>query len=228
MRKLLIGSIVALASCVGTAASATSDMTMVVTSPNESVRWRTITQDAPSTYWLWPSHSTKATLTIVKDGTSTKTYEVMRQGTAVGQNYVLEDLTVAASTRDEAVYSLTLAFDSGERRTATLGRVTGVNGLGTRCVVPPTTTENNVVSVDYTDHAWQKSSTMPMIPIISADATRLTINGDEVAGVCDGRLNWAHPKLTAGTHQAELLLADGTILTRTLFCVAGGYTFYIR
>ncbi len=134
----------------------------------------------------------------------------------------LSDLTVASTARDEGVYSLTLAFDRGETFTTTLGRVTGVAAVPTACVVP--VSEDG--STDYTHHLWRKSRVLPMLSVPASST--LTLDGAAVSVSDDGLGGWIRPRLTVGDHLAVLEGADGTSLSRTLSCVAGGLVLIAR
>ena len=85
--------------------------------PYDTYTWRTAPVGDFTVSWAFPEGATKSTLSVVGVGYS-QTYANL---TATSQLLSLP----AAAEGSENVYTLTLTFDNGDEKTATLGRIRG-------------------------------------------------------------------------------------------------------
>ena len=140
----------------------------VYAKPRESFLWRTAPGATFTVSWTLPAGATKATLTVA------------------GRNYLKEyaDLTATSQeltlpTADENVYTLTLAFDKGEPKTAKLGWVKSEasGATATAAYVPEGTRK------------WHRAAAWNVLPI-PFGATALAVDGEPVETDLDGAAGW--------------------------------------
>ena len=152
----------------GEAVDDVSEPVAVIAKPKETWFWRTAPGATFTVSWTLPAGATKATLTVA------------------GHNYMREyaDLTATSQeltlpTAEENVYTLTLAFDKGEPKTAKLGWVKSEasGATATAAYVPEGTRK------------WHRAAAWNVLPI-PFGATALTVDGEPVETGLDGAAGW--------------------------------------
>ena len=127
MKYIMLGACVVLSAAAYAAESAAS---FVFVNPDTSSFWRTARSQSVTVPVDFPEEATTATLSVAGVGYSAS-YEIAAPGPYTFQ------LPEAATLAEENTYSLVLAFDRGEGKTARLSVITGleVGAAGsTRCV----------------------------------------------------------------------------------------------
>ena len=153
---------------IGEVVAGESEPIAVFAKPEETWFWHTAPGATFTVSWTLPAGATKATLTVA------------------GHNYLEEyaDLTATSQeltlpTADENVYTLMLAFDKGEPKTAKLGWVKSAasGATATAAYVPEGTRK------------WHRAAAWNVLPI-PFGATALTVDGEPVETGLDGASGW--------------------------------------
>lgn len=122
MRKLIL-TVFSVGAWCALADGLWSDPTLVVLRTDETPLWRTATNSVMTLEWLYPKGAGSAELTV--DGLG---YHAEHQDDGAGRLEV--SFPEPTDEMTENVYNLTLTFDNGEIRTASLGVVRGVGTGG--------------------------------------------------------------------------------------------------
>ena len=142
---------------------------------DDTYTWRTAPAGGFTVSWAFPEGATKATLSVVGVGYS-QTYANL---TATSQLLSLP----AAAEGSENVYTLTLTFDNGDEKTATLGRIRGsVQGdtATVRYVAPAT-------------RSWGYASRLNVFTVPTGENSLAVDGGDAETVVGAGYHAWVCP-----------------------------------
>ncbi len=194
------------------ATSVMSPPTELITSPS-SVYWTTLVTTTPRLVCAWPLNARSAVLRVTGGGFET-VQERSFTRTAAEAFLEIGDLTFEAPSRfaDECLYTLSIAFDSGESFTSRLASVCGTGGSGTRVIAVENATATPV---------WRNVPRHALIPILDKGVETVGRNGEEfpanLGGAC-GWYEWTAMPLgenvfTAGERTTTFFcLPDGTII----------------
>ena len=182
MRRSLFG---ACALAFATSFAADSAASFVFVNPDTSSFWRTARSGIVTVPVDFPDGASSATLSVVGVGYSTN-YLI-----AVAGPYAFQ-LPVADAPETENTYKLTLSFDRGASKTATLSLIAGLESGGagvTRCF-------------SQGGSGWSRAKDRRMTLPVPHDTTSLTLNGEAV----DTGLDGAQGFLTISALPASLAL----------------------
>ncbi len=188
-----------------------SEPVTVVTSPS-SVYWTTLTSRQSTFACLWPENASSATLNV-SGAQNIAEQTFTRDGTDALLTFDLT-LEIPSTFEEEGLCTFTLTFDNGEVLSRRLASIRGVDGTGTRVVVPD----------DLTSRAWQRVSRKALIPIVDEGVETVSLNGTEVDAELNGYCGWFEwKKMPAGEN---LFVAHER--TATFISIQGGLRIVVR
>lgn len=196
----------------GAGDGAASNRTFVYLRPELNSFWHTATNATLTLPILYPTGSTRATLTVIGAGYSRSYADITADAFELS-------LPPAARPSEENVYRLTLTFDDGTTRTASLGLVCGfAEGSRARARCLP------VVG----DSAWNSVLKRGVLPIPHG-LTSLTVNGEPVDPGLGGDQGWyALGKVRRGDAFAVTLTTDEVDYAASLDGLGMGCLWVLR
>jgi len=165
------GAVLCGVACAGDGTA--SNRTFVYLRPELNSFWHTATNATLTLPIPYPVGATRATLTVTGAGYSRSYADITADSFEVS-------LPAATQPSNENVYRLTLTFDDGSTRTASLGRVCGfAEGARAhaRCLLP------------MGDRTWNRVLKRGVLPIPHG-MTSFTVNGETVDPGLDGDQGW--------------------------------------
>ena len=209
-------SLVLLAAAIAFAASATAySVEGVQSAPmhiyvdaGQFFMWHTATGQTVHLEWDLPPSANMADLTIEGWGVN----ETRRGLTECGADVTLPPAT---DRRSENVYRITLAFDDGSSRTATLGAVCGFAANPDGAMVPVR------CRLDSTGDGWSREHKRFVLPVPAGTET-LTVAGQEVDAGLGGDAGWYGAGPFASGTWTRLEVAGETPGAAEIFAIPQG------
>lgn len=180
--------------------------------PDETPLWRTATNANMRLEWQFPKGAESADLTVSGNG-YLETYP------AITDEFIEIAFPEPVDAVRENVYTLTLGFDNGESRSATLGVVrgagTGGEFIGTACVT------------SASRWSWIRSRAVLPVPY---GTTSLVLNGEQVDTGLGGAAGWyawgpLAAESVAGGAQLE---KDGTVYEALFRYRMSGFLLHVK
>ena len=211
MRRILLPAVAMLPFTVAFAVSElVSDRMFVHVRPEMSSFWRTATSNVVELPVDMPKTAKSATLHVEGIGYE-RTYPDLKEGVC------MIELPEASSPARENVFSLTLTFDDGTERTATLGVIEGIRsaeeGCSTRC------------RLSGNGLTWRKSASRAVIPVPYGTVSISMQGGGEtgtVAAELDRSAGWyAFSAGGYGEYSMEAMSQDSGMAAGMQVCNPG-------
>lgn len=216
MRKIMMMALMSagatLCGVAGAGDGAASNRTFVYLRPELNSFWHTATNATLTLPILYPTGATRATLTVKGAGYS-RTYADI-----TADSFELA-LPAATQPSDENVYRLTLTFDDGSTRTASLGLVCGfAEGARAHARCLPL----------VGDSAWKRVLKRGVLPIPHG-MTSFSVNGETVDPGLGGGQGWyAIGKVRSGDAYALTLTTDEADYAANLEGLGMGFLWMLR
>lgn len=192
--KVVLFSSVLMVGLTARADGLTSDSAFVFLSPETSYFWRTATNNVMTLPVEFPDGATSATLVVT--GLS---YSATYAG--ITTNEFTLSLPPASSPSEENVYGLTLTFDNGKERSASLGLIQGLAAGAegsTRCIAP------------FGSRKWRRVENRAVMPIpygTKAFSFQIEGEGEITETGLDGAAGWYAFRLGGG-ERADVSMTD--------------------